>query len=187
MVEVIPTSSKLVGEVQLSRLRDTLVIFFNLRRGNLVDESMPIANQQCTYEAYGCVVSPQKTLEKEETIIAASQVLMSEAPLINARTQRSSSCSSVAITSFRSSKEESLRLIAAAIEPMKQTKPPKSILYRYCDAVLNFFQLIPLRKGRIPPISFFITYGIGMPVSVIQEQCKESCNASHGVVLKTNG
>ncbi len=83
MVGVIPTSPKLVGEVQLSRLRDTLVILFNLRRGNLVDESMPIANQQCAYEAYGCVVSPQKALEKEETIIAASQVLMIMPGMVN--------------------------------------------------------------------------------------------------------
>ena len=49
---------------------------FDLRRGELIDKSMPIVNQQCACEPCGCVVSPQKTVEKEGKYIAPSHVLM---------------------------------------------------------------------------------------------------------------
>ena len=42
--------------------------FFDLRQGELIVESMPIANQQCACEPCGCSVSPDKAVEKDGKI-----------------------------------------------------------------------------------------------------------------------
>ena len=42
--------------------------FFDLKRGELIDDSMQNANQKCACEPCGCSVSPEKAFEKEGKI-----------------------------------------------------------------------------------------------------------------------